>query len=105
MKTYNKTHLPESITYKEQVYKRDSNATDAHRNGEVLSGRYHILVKVLQRNLRGREDNHGKPYKPTEWVYSTELGAMRMALPAKIIDTRPGAVKELKRIRTWGYGV
>lgn len=27
------------------------------------------IVKVLSRNLRGRTDLHGLPYKPTEWLF------------------------------------
>lgn len=34
-------------------------------------GRKAVLVKVLHRNLRGKLDLHNKPYKPTEWLFTT----------------------------------
>ena len=105
MKTYNKTHKPDSITHNGQVYKYDANATELYREGKLISSKDHVLVNSMQSILKGRTDLHGKPYKPVQFIFSTELGALKAAAPAKVIDTSPGAVKELKRIRTYGYGV
>ena len=84
--------MPESITYKGQVYKYDSNATEEHRNGVILARGYHVKVNVLQKILKGREDFHGKTYQPRPYIYSTELGAMRSALPAKVYDIKGNVV-------------
>ncbi len=77
MKQFNKESLPLEIVYKKQVYKLDTVATEELKRGVVLARGYHVQVNVLHRNLRGREDFHGKPYKPTVWVYSNELGAIK----------------------------
>ena len=101
MKTYNKTHLPEVISYKGQTYKLNIDATNKMRDGVKLSSRYHIKVNCLSNNLKGKNDLWGKPYKPTEWIYSNELGF----LPTVTVNSNPKAVKELARIKKHGYGV
>jgi hypothetical protein len=34
-------------------------------------------IKVFSRNLKGKEDIHGKPYKPTEWLYCENAQSVR----------------------------
>lgn len=59
MKAFNKTFLPLQIKYNGQIYTYNKD------------GAKKILVKVLSRNLRGRTDLWGNPYKPTEHVYTS----------------------------------
>jgi hypothetical protein len=101
MKQYNKTHCPEVINYKGEDYKMNIDATHRYREGDKLSSRYHIRVNVLSKNLKGRTDLHGNPYKANVFIYSTPIGF----LPVKLVDTRTKYVKELNRIKKYGYGV
>lgn len=32
-----------------------------------------IRVEVLSRNLKGKTDLHGNPYKPTEWIFTAKI--------------------------------
>lgn len=64
-------------------------------------------VKVLAKNLRGRETLHGKPYKPTEWIFFHKLGyetyLLKKNLPIKKQLTRQ-EMKEITHIKKFGYG-
>lgn len=82
MKTYNKTFLPETITYKGEVYTRNSMiSVDVmlHNNVTTRSisaslrkeGRKCLMVNVLPNNLKGRTDFFGNLYKPTQHIYTT----------------------------------
>lgn len=101
MKQYNKTHCPEVIEYNGMQYKMNIDATHSYREGNKLSSRYHIRVNVLSKNLKGRTDLHGNLYKPNVFIYSNEMGFM----PVKLVDNRPKYVKELNRIKKYGYGL
>ena len=81
MKTFNKTDLPISINYNGKIYNRNSdisftmndnepniNAINAQLKKEKRLG---VMVCVLSKNLKGKPDIHGKPYKPTKWIFST----------------------------------
>lgn len=72
MKIFYRTSLPEQIKYNGNIYKRDSDKTSLLRDGILLSGQCKgsVIVKVLARKLRGKENLHGKPYQPTQFVYS-----------------------------------
>jgi hypothetical protein len=35
-------------------------------------GRKCVLVNVLSKNLKGKNDIHGKPYKPTKWIFTNK---------------------------------
>lgn len=54
MKTFYRTYLPESIKYNGKIYGRYNEVSDDF-----------VIVKVLSRNLKGRTDLYGHPYKPT----------------------------------------
>jgi len=71
MKQYNKTHCPDTITYKGETFTLDIAATNAHKAGERLPGKCHVLVNVLSKNLKGRTDLYGREYKPNVFIYST----------------------------------
>lgn len=101
MKQYNKTNCPDVILYKGEEYKMNIEATHLNREGIKLSNKYHIKVNVLSRNLKGKTDLHGNPYKASVFIYSNQLGM----IPHKTVDMRPSAVKELNRIKKFGYGV
>lgn len=70
MRTFNRVSLPDSIYYKGEVYMRDPERTDNFKNTR-LSFSHSIVVKVLSKNLKGKTDFHGKPYQPTEWIYTS----------------------------------
>lgn len=70
MQTFSRTHLPDSITVNGKAYTRDRVKTDALQAGKQFDHKGSIKVQVLAKNLRGKEDFHGKPYKPTQWIYS-----------------------------------
>jgi len=99
MKTYNKTHCPDQIIYKGEVYKLNVDATHRLREGQKLSSKYHIAVNVLSKNLKGRTDLHGNLYKPNTFIYSNELGM----LPVKVVPTSKAYTNELQRIHKFGY--
>jgi hypothetical protein len=82
MKTLSRTDLPDNIQHNGQTYTYNRNITvGLERNNTPLAhitkelkkdnNRKAILVKVLQKTLRGRLDLHNKPYQPTEWIFTT----------------------------------
>lgn len=82
MKQYNKTYLPETITYNGETYSinveisgaMNANNTPVNTIAATLreQGRKAILVNVLSRNLRGKTDLHGNPYQPTKWIFTNK---------------------------------
>ena len=66
MKTFYRTYLPDFINYngKKYIYFGSKNLNKKPDKA--------IIVKVLSRNLRGKTDLHGLPYKPTEWYFIPE---------------------------------
>lgn len=75
MKTFNRTSLPESITYNGEVYSRailqPIITGTLHEKIELAkaTGKKVVIVKVLSKHLRTTTDLYGKPYKPTEWIF------------------------------------
>jgi len=103
MKTFNKTYLPEIITYKGTQYRLNIEASHEHRRQKIqMSSRYHIQVNCLSNNLKGKTDLHGHPYKANVWIYSSELGFLDFKTPRKLMLPES---KELRRIKQFGYGV
>lgn len=84
MKAIYRTYLPDEIVYNRVVYKLNRLMSTAMQNSgthintiratlrEEGEGRKAIVVKVLARNLRSREDAHGKPYKYTNWIFTNK---------------------------------
>lgn len=77
MKTFNRTSLPESITYNGKVYKVDIEASSAIMGKNWFSldtlglvNKNCICVNVLSKNLKGKTDLFGQPYKPTTWIFT-----------------------------------
>lgn len=80
MKSYSKTHLPDSITYNGEVYTFNgaisgAMAASGTNPADVIkslksTGKKGILVKVLSRRLRGMTDLHGKLYTPSEFIFT-----------------------------------
>lgn len=81
MKVFKKTHLPDSITYNGEEYKLAPTISGAMRksntnpqkviNAVKSTGEKAVLVKVLSNKLKGKTDLHGKPYKPSEFIFIT----------------------------------
>lgn len=76
MKTFNS--LPEVIHRKGKVYKVDVTLVHAFataRDVREVKKRLHdmgktfITVHVLARNLKGKTDLYGQPYKPSTWLF------------------------------------
>lgn len=69
MKIFSRCNLPESIKYngKKYVY-----LCGKHENKDIYIGKKCVQVNVLQRNLRGRTDLHGRLYKPSEFIFICE---------------------------------
>lgn len=84
MKTFNKTSLPDSISYNNETYTKSDRFfyfLTRHRYTkpkalvEHLNKTKHvkaILVKVLPTRLKGVKDLHGNHYKPSEWIFTNE---------------------------------
>lgn len=75
-----KTNLPDSIVLpngaelfpviggclKGQQFVDGSRTPETEAKRQGLKYRH---VEVLSRNLRGKHDLHGQPYRPTQWVF------------------------------------
>lgn len=83
MKKYKKDHLPVQITVNETAFVLDITNTQRHKFGVKLSGKHHIEVSCLSKNLRGRTDLHGNLYQPTIWIYSDRIGRSTIKEPIK----------------------
>lgn len=101
MKSYNKTHCPDTILYMGAYYKLNIEATHQYNKGVKLSGLYHVKVNVLSKSLKGKTDLYGNHYKPNIFIYSNEIGM----LPTKKQENNLKARKEQTRIKKYGYGV
>ena len=53
MKVFSRTSLPALIKYNGKIYKAGNKTSNS------------VIVEVLHRNLKSRDNLHGKPYKPT----------------------------------------
>lgn len=83
MKTFKSIYLPDKIKYNGETYKANAAITSAMiANNTSLKtiegtlkkeGRKMVVVNVLSKNLKGKIDLHGKPYKPQPHIFTTEL--------------------------------
>jgi len=81
MKQYNKTYLPNEITYNGNAYKTNARITSSmianNTSVRVISetlkkeGRKMLVVNVLSKNLKGKTDLYGKPYQPNKHIFTT----------------------------------
>jgi hypothetical protein len=83
-KVFQRTYLPESFTYGGRVFKRDPNSekclTADGRNFMPSLAAIHIrdpyiVIEVLNRRLKGKNDFHGKPYRPVPYIFTTKKEA------------------------------
>lgn len=80
MKTFNRTHLPESIKYNGELYTHNAtisagmtaSGTDPKKVIEAVksTGKKAVLVLVLSRRLKGVRDLRGDLYKPTKHIFT-----------------------------------
>lgn len=81
MKSFNKQFLPDSITYNGDIYELNAglsssvlanNTRLSHVTAQLkLQGRKAIVVNCLNKTLRGKTDLYGKPYQPTQHIFTT----------------------------------
>lgn len=81
MKQFNKTYLPDTITYAGKVYTLNveisagmvANNTSLKTIAATLKqeGRNAVLVNVMSKNLKGKLDLHNKPYQPSKFIFTT----------------------------------
>jgi len=80
MKTFNRSSLPESIIYNGKIYKCNASESSLMAQSINISsylialkrnGINAIIVNVLSKNLKGKTDLHGQPYKPSQWIYTS----------------------------------
>lgn len=75
MKTFNRTYLPESITYNGNKYTLEQSCANANSSkldamDLICQGKKVVKVIVLGRNLKGKTDLFGQPYKGTNWLFT-----------------------------------
>jgi hypothetical protein len=75
MKTFNKTHLPETVTYNGLTYKfEQACANESSAQYDVMDAmcknKKCVLVNVLSSNLKGKKDWNGQPYKPNTFLFT-----------------------------------
>ena len=75
MKTFNKTYLPEFINYNGLKYTLEQSCTNERGAKYDLmdlncKGKKVIQCNVLSKNLKGKTDLWGRPYKPTIWLFT-----------------------------------
>lgn len=63
MKIY--ANLPTEVKRNGKIYVYLGGCSSSHQKPNCK----HIVVSVLSRNLRGRTDLYGNPYKPTQFYF------------------------------------
>jgi len=81
MKQYNKTYLPDEITFNGESYKANGRISTAVmlnntslktvQNTLKMEGRKMIVVNVMSKSLKGKSDLYGHPYKPNKHIFTT----------------------------------
>ena len=81
MTTFKKTSLPEEIKYNGETYTHNATIsgsmgasnTNPRKTIEAVksTGKKAVLVEVLSRNLKGKKDLHGQPYKASQFIFTT----------------------------------
>jgi len=77
MKTFNRTYLPSEIKHNNEVYKLEQSSCNENSSKYdvmdlMCQGKKCIRVNVLSRNLKGKTDLHGQPYRPTTWIFTNK---------------------------------
>ncbi len=80
MKIFTRASLPSKIVYNGSIYVLDIDSTNVIYNGGYLNKILpqskrgdKIVVKVLSSRLKDKTDLHGKPYQPSQWIFSKQL--------------------------------
>lgn len=98
MKTILRTSLPEQVKYNGRTYTRDTtldkdfliNRKEHLRIALESTGKVVVLVKVLARNLRGKNDLGGKPYQPSQFLFTApKQGEYQNAFDNMMQGTKP----------------
>lgn len=62
--------LPDGNILKNHIsYEGEADKRRITEEIKIIGGRYKA-VSVLARGLRGKTDLHGKPYRPTTWLFT-----------------------------------
>lgn len=80
MKSFKKYYLPDSIEYAGKTLTMNAEASakinlgrsanlEANFQKEV-NEKTVCIVEVMSKNLRGKNDLYGQPYKPTKFIFS-----------------------------------
>jgi len=77
MQTFNKTYLPDSVTYNGNVYTLEQACANEHSSSLdamdlMCKDKKVIRVNVLSKNLKGKTDLFNQPYKGTNWLFTHE---------------------------------
>lgn len=68
-----KDHLPDVVEHKGKEYKMVSSMSAMKASGQpVEMPKSYVIVEVMNKRLRGKTDLHGKPYKPSQWVFEEQ---------------------------------
>lgn len=63
-----RTYAPPILTINKRKYKRVSGEPSLILKG-LKPSEMAVKLPVLPRSLRGRNDYHGNPYRPINWIY------------------------------------
>lgn len=80
MKQFNRASLPAEIKYNGDRYYCLGPYEESLKEHQHTRKYKFVCVSVLQRNLKGREDLHGKQYQPRPFLYGCLLPKHRPAL-------------------------
>lgn len=72
MKVFKRARIPDQVTYNGQIYKVDIELSSAFNIDKAKKMPDVLLVEVYNKNLRGKTDLHGNPYKPSEWIFTPQ---------------------------------
>lgn len=92
------SNLPKYLNHREAVlemvsgHKGEFKALITQAKAQRLKYR---VISVLASNLRGRNDLHGKPYQPTEWLFVEERGINHKDMEANNWQSLGACLKEL----------
>lgn len=70
MKTFKRASLPDSIRYNKRTFILNAGKSARISLGEkFIDDGTRVKIEVLSANLKNRLDLHGKPYKPSVFIF------------------------------------
>lgn len=72
MKTFKKSHIPETIEYNGNTYVLNVKLSHDFENNVQFVKKDCIKLICENKRLRGKTDLHGQLYKPTIWIFSVK---------------------------------